>query len=214
MNKKTVLIAGLVGTIAASIFGAAISIADINPIKTMSLNEASGAKVDRSLTVTNFVRNGFYVKKLSGGVSCYDDSLISFELSNPGAYGYMDLYPGNSAEITNIDDGLVAFTCDRELVITILFDNSEELYDSEEASSDEMNKLPIYSFGYNTVSSIIVKMGSRNVGAFQTNYQVNYDSDTNSYVISNLTNYSGINLRSTEQSKFFHIESITFNYNC
>ena len=149
MNKKKAILTGLMGMITVSVFGAAF-MANNDSLIALSVNSESGAKVDRSIVITDFVRRGYYVKASSGRVSGYDETVVSFELSNPGTYGYLEVLCQNVTSLTNIDDGFVNFRSEAEggtkRILSFDFEDNCEFYDSEEASTDPKNKLPIYVF--------------------------------------------------------------------
>ena len=224
MNKKKAVLSGLTGIMTAVVLGTTLSISNANkgPLRVLPLGEASGANVERTIVITDFVRNGFYYKALKEGrMSYFLYSSVTYELDNSGGYGYVELLPYDRNDIVNIDDGFVNFSCQSatQRIMYFSFEKGYDYYESEEAANKGTGQLPIYDFAKGSISSITIKMGSRNEGVIKTTdlghtASIEYDSVTDSYVVTNLDNMGGIYIYSTEADKYFHIESITITYNC
>ena len=220
MNKKNVLLAGLIGTTSVAVLGAAFSFDNTNSLRASSVSTESGAHVDRSVTITDFVRRGFYVKSTSH-VDGYFNSYVSYELDNPGSYGFVELFANDYNDIVNIEDGLFNFTSASSVsnrLMYFTFEANEHFYDSKADADADKNELPIYNFTKGLITSIVIEMGDRNVGEIKTENDgcdIGYNSSTKTYTLYNIkSNVSGLYIRATEENKLFHIKSMTFNYNC
>lgn len=219
MKNKNKIIPVLMITGVAMVTLASSPLARNNFIVNTSAN--SGANIERSLTITGFEQKGLYYYNRNRGDSGYFDRYWLYQLENPGSYSVFKFNFSTSHTAIGQNGRLLEFIVrsgGSSGDITFQnFDHPQDYYYTQEDLDNKTNKINFVDF--ENLQSIHVKMSSDNEGEFDLSCcpgTLTFDEETNTYIASNLANYTMYPFMILKESeeKLISIESITLNYVC